>query len=114
MAAGPVAITSERVPWYVWCSAAAYCPSDVQFRRASELRDSSVRIWDFGAPLGTFLEARGGIAMIASAPFDDWCHDAYDLDVEILRPPHMLLDAGILALHLRLRKSSCPRWTANS
>ena len=38
--------------------------------------------------------------MIASAPFDNWWHDAYGLDVKILSPPHMLLAAGILAVHL--------------
>jgi hypothetical protein len=66
----------------------------------SGLRDSSVRIWGFRAPLGAFLAAWGGIAMIVSAPFDNWWHDAYGLDVKILSPPHMLLAAGILAVHL--------------
>jgi hypothetical protein len=66
----------------------------------SALRESSVRIWGFRAPLGAFLAAWGGIAMITSAPFDNWWHDAYGLDVKILSPPHMLLAAGILAVHL--------------
>jgi hypothetical protein len=38
--------------------------------------------------------------MITAAPFDHWWHDAYGLDVKILSPPHMLLAAGILAVHL--------------
>jgi hypothetical protein len=66
----------------------------------SELRPSSVGIWGFRAPLGAFLAAWGGIAMITSAPFDNWWHNAYGLDVRILSPPHMLLAAGILAVHL--------------
>ena len=33
--------------------------------------------------------------MITSAPFDNWWHEAYGLDVKILSPPHMLLAAGI-------------------
>jgi hypothetical protein len=59
-----------------------------------------VRIWGFRAPLGAFLAAWGGIAMITSAPFDNWWHNAYGLDVKIISPPHMLLAAGILAVHL--------------
>ena len=66
----------------------------------SLLRDCSVRIWGFRGPLGAFLAAWGGIAMITSAPFDNWWHDAYGLDVKIISPPHMLLAAGILAVHL--------------
>jgi hypothetical protein len=66
----------------------------------SPRRDSSVRIWGFRGPLGAFLAAWGGIAMITSAPFDNWWHDAYGLDVKIISPPHMLLAAGILAVHL--------------
>jgi hypothetical protein len=66
----------------------------------SPLRDSTVRIWGFRGPLGAFLAAWGGIAMITSAPFDNWWHDAYGLDVKIISPPHMLLAAGILAVHL--------------
>jgi hypothetical protein len=38
--------------------------------------------------------------MITSAPFDDWWHNAYGLDVKILSPPHMVLAAGILAVHI--------------
>ncbi len=28
--------------------------------------------------------------MITSAPFDDWWHNAYGLDVKILSPPHVV------------------------
>jgi hypothetical protein len=69
-------------------------------RGDSQLRASAVRIWGFRGPLGAFLAAWGGIAMITSAPFDNWWHDAYGLDVKIISPPHMLLAAGILAVHL--------------
>ena len=146
MAAGSISIASERsdrIPWYVWCAAAAVTCSmvgthwDISWHRSigrdtfwtpahivihlcgilagiscgylilsttfggrSELRDSSVRLWGFHAPLGAFVAAWGGIAMITSAPFDNWWHDAYGLDVKIISPPHMLLAAGILAVHL--------------
>ena len=33
--------------------------------------------------------------MLTSAPFDNWWHDAYGLDVEILSPPHSVLAAGM-------------------
>jgi hypothetical protein len=70
------------------------------FDRNSPLCKSSVSIWGFRGPLGAFIAAWGGIAMIASAPFDNWWHDAYGLDVKILSPPHMVLALGILAVHL--------------
>jgi len=70
------------------------------FARQSPLRAASVRIWGFRGPLGAFIAAWGGIAMMTSAPFDNWWHDAYGLDVKILSPPHMVLAAGILAVHV--------------
>ena len=36
--------------------------------------------------------------MLTSAPFDDWWHNAYGLDVKILSPPHVMLAAGIGAI----------------
>ena len=38
--------------------------------------------------------------MITSAPFDNWWHEAYGLDVKILSPPHVLLFFGVLGLRL--------------
>ncbi len=38
------------------------------------------------APLGAFLAAWGGVAMLTSAPFDNWWHNAYGLDVKIVSP----------------------------
>jgi len=66
----------------------------------SALRACSVKMWGFRGPLGAFLSAWGGVAMITSAPFDNWWHNAYGLDVKILSPPHMVLAAGILAVHV--------------
>ena len=68
--------------------------------RESPLRAASVRIWGFRAPLGAFIAAWGGIAMLTSAPFDNWWHDAYGLDVKILSPPHMVLASGIAAVEV--------------
>ncbi len=69
------------------------------FNPRAALRECSVSIWGFRGPLGAFIAAWGGIAMITSAPFDNWWHDAYGLDVKILSPPHMVLALGILAVH---------------
>jgi hypothetical protein len=63
------------------------------------LRQYSVKIWRFRGPLGAFIAAWGGVAMITSAPFDNWWHNAYGLDVKILSPPHMVLALGIIGVH---------------
>ena len=59
-------------------------------------RARSVRFWGFRGPLGAFVSIWGAGAMLTSAPFDDWWHAAYGLDVEILSPPHTVLLIGIL------------------
>jgi hypothetical protein len=64
--------------------------------RASQ--DSSEKVWGFYGPLGTFVSLWGGLTMLASAPFDNWWHNAYGLDVKILSPPHTLLSLGSFAI----------------
>jgi hypothetical protein len=61
-------------------------------------RGAAVRFWGFRAPLGAWVCIWGAFAMVTSAPFDDWWHNAYGLDVKIISPPHMLLAAGIGAI----------------
>ena len=70
------------------------------FGRNPALRAASVKMWGFHGPLGAFLCAWGGVAMIASAPFDDWWHNAYGLDVKVLSPPHVVLMFGFIAIRL--------------
>ena len=65
------------------------------FGRSQQLKRESVTVLGFRAPLGAFLAAWGGIAMLTSAPFDNWWHNAYGLDVKIISPPHTLLILGI-------------------
>jgi hypothetical protein len=65
------------------------------FGHSAKLRDVSVTVLGFRAPLGAFIAAWGGIAMLTSAPFDNWWHAAYGLDVKIVSPPHTLLILGI-------------------
>jgi hypothetical protein len=56
---------------------------------------SSVEIFGFRAPLGAFIASWGGIAMLTSAPFDNWWHNAYGLDVRFTSPPHLLFSMSL-------------------
>jgi len=76
-----------------------YLVLNTTFNPRSALRECSVSIWGFRGALGAFIAAWGGIAMLTSAPFDNWWHDTYGLDVKILSPPHMVLALGIFAVH---------------
>jgi hypothetical protein len=70
------------------------------FGRSTEQKAASVNVLGFRAPLGAFIAAWGGIAMITSAPFDNWWHSAYGLDVKIVSPPHTLLILGMRAVSI--------------
>jgi hypothetical protein len=70
------------------------------FGKKSELRATSVKMWGFYGPLGAFVSLWGGLAMLTSAPFDDWWHNAFGLDVQIMSPPHVVLILGIFTLGL--------------
>jgi hypothetical protein len=58
----------------------------------------SIGMWGFRGPFGAFLGAWGAATMVVSAPFDNWWHNAYGLDVKILSPPHAVLTLGILGV----------------
>jgi hypothetical protein len=78
--------------------ACGYLILSTTLRKDSPLRDASISMWGFRGPLGAFICAWGGVAMITSAPFDNWWHEAYGLDVKILSPPHILLALGMTAI----------------
>lgn len=63
-------------------------------------RGASVGVGPLRGPLGAWVMAWGAAAMIASAPFDDWWHDAYGLDVTVISPPHAVLAVGMVAVAL--------------
>lgn len=75
-----------------------YLVARCTFGRDAEMRASSVSVLGLRAPLGVFLAGWGGMAMLTSAPFDNWWHNAYGLDVKIVSPPHTLLILGIRAV----------------
>lgn len=77
-----------------------YLIFNTTFSRTAVLKPSSVDVLGFRAPLGAFIAAWGGIAMLTSAPFDNWWHAAYGLDVKIVSPPHVLLMLGIRAVNV--------------
>jgi len=68
------------------------------FSKNSPLAPASVHIFGFRAPIGAFIASWGGIAMLTSAPFDNWWHDAYGIDVKIVSPPHILLIMGVYSV----------------
>lgn len=61
-------------------------------------RSNAVSFWGFRAPLGAWVCIWGCLAMVTSAPFDNWWHNAYGLDVRIISPPHTVLALGIGAI----------------
>ena len=63
-------------------------------------RAAAVGFWGARAPLGAWISIWGCFAMLTSAPFDDWWHNTYGLDVQILSPPHTLLAIGMFCVAL--------------
>lgn len=78
----------------------AYVALRTTFRGTPEQRANSVSFWGFHAPLGAWVCIWGCGAMLTSAPFDNWWHDAYGLDVRIISPPHVVLALGIVSITL--------------
>ncbi len=74
--------------------ASGYTILATTFGSAEQPRDASVSVWGFRGPLGCFIAAWGGVAMLTSAPFDNWWHAAYGLDVKIVSLPHSILAFG--------------------
>jgi hypothetical protein len=80
--------------------ACAYMILHTTFAGSFAERDASVQVMGFRAPVGAFIAVWGCVAMLASAPFDNWWHNAYGLDVKIVSPPHILLSAGSFAIKI--------------
>ncbi|MBX2841240.1 MAG: hypothetical protein KTR26_05685 [Flammeovirgaceae bacterium] len=70
------------------------------FFGSKEEREASVWFWWFRSPLSALFLVWGALAMMTSAPFDDWWHNAYGLDVKILSPPHAVLALGMVMVQL--------------
>ncbi|MGK7394607.1 MAG: hypothetical protein ACNS62_08535 [Candidatus Cyclobacteriaceae bacterium M3_2C_046] len=60
-------------------------------------KQGAVKFWGiFYGSLGALFCIWGCFAMLTSAPFDDWWHNTYGLDVTILSPPHSVLALGMI------------------
>jgi hypothetical protein len=75
-----------------------YAILSTTFGASREAKDNSVSIWGFRGPLGCFIATWGAFAMLTSAPFDNWWHAAYGLDVKIISLPHSILGIGELMI----------------
>jgi len=78
----------------------AYLILHTTFSTDQVAHEHSVRIWGFRGPLGAFVAAWGGFCMLTSAPFDNWWHNSFGLDVMILSPPHVVLLIGMFVMGL--------------
>src|SRR5262249_3269963 len=85
------------------------------FFATQEEQAAAVRLWGgLRGSLGAGVTIGGALAMLMSAPFDNWWHDAYGVDVKILSPPHTILALGMWgvvlgALMLVLREQNLAR-----
>jgi hypothetical protein len=71
----------------------------ISFAGTREEKGRSVKFWGiFYGSLGNLFCIWGAIAMLTSAPFDDWWHNTYGLDVTILSPPHTVLLLGMIII----------------
>ena len=70
------------------------------FLKESAEHSASISILGLRGPVGAWVTTWGAAAMLVSAPFDNWWHNAYGLDVEILSPPHTLLALGMYSVAL--------------
>jgi len=78
--------------------ASGYTIFSTTFAESPAARDRDyVRMLGLYAPAGAFLAFWGFFSMIFSAPFDNWWHNAYGLDVKLFTPPHNLLSLGWFA-----------------
>lgn len=82
--------------------ACAFMILSTSFGHDPGAQGAAVKIWGFRGPLGAFIAVWGCVAMLTSAPFDNWWHNAYGLDVKIVSPPHTLLSLGSFAIKIGL------------
>ena len=76
----------------------AYLILHTTFAGNASDNENSVGVWGLRGPLGAFIAAWGGFCMLTSAPFDNWWHESFGLDVMILSPPHVVLILGIFVM----------------
>ncbi len=71
----------------------------ISFAGTPQQKEESLSFWGiFKGSLGALFCIWGAFAMLTSAPFDDWWHNTYGLDVTILSPPHTVLLLGMVTI----------------
>ena len=90
----------EQLAAIVAGSSSGWLVLQMTFRGSPADQAAGVRFWGFRGPLGAWVCIWGTLMMIASAPFDNWWHNAYGLDVKIISPPHMVLAWGMIAIQI--------------
>ncbi len=64
-------------------------------------KSKMVNFWGiFYSSLGGLFCIWGCIAALTSAPFDDWWHNTYGLDIKIASPPHTVLGLGLISIQM--------------
>jgi hypothetical protein len=90
----------EQIAAVVAGSSCGWLVLRTTFAGTAEDRAATVRFWGFRGPLGAWVCIWGTLMMVTSAPFDNWWHNAYGLDVKIISPPHMVLAWGMIAIQI--------------
>jgi hypothetical protein len=90
----------EQIAAVVAGSSCGWLVLQMTFRGSPADQAAGVRFWGFRGPLGAWVCIWGTLMMMASAPFDNWWHNAYGLDVKIVSPPHMVLAWGMIAIQI--------------
>lgn len=76
-----------------------FCVLKVTIAGNSIERSSTIKFWGiFYGSLGNLFCIWGALTMLVSAPFDDWWHNTYGLDVTLFSPPHTVLLIGMVTI----------------
>ena len=71
------------------------------FWGTAQEKGEMVNFWGiFYSSLGGMFCIWGGFGAATSAPFDDWWHATYGLDVKIFSPPHTVLALGLISIQI--------------
>ncbi|MGV3707387.1 MAG: hypothetical protein ACO1Q7_01005 [Gemmatimonas sp.] len=90
----------EQIGALIAAFTCGYLVLQTTFGNDANAQATSVKVWGFRGPLGAWVCIWGATMMVVSAPFDDWWHNAYGLDVKILSPPHAVLASGMIAIQV--------------